>query len=118
MFSCRNARICYPNKNRFDQVYYEKPIKFEELRRLQVTRKPTDRALSPECKEALRWYCWKLAAPDRIYRELFLKNHTQRVFPVGHRGLLSCKQQSLLRDGGRDERNVIAGLFLSFISTT
>lgn len=59
----------------------------------------------------------------RVRRTVFTKNFsgrvTQRVFPVGHCGLLSCKQQSLLRvrlASGRRGWNVIAGLFLSFIS--
>lgn len=57
MFSLENAEMpVFANKNRsrFDQVYYEKPIKFEEHPGLHFIRKPTDRALSPECKEALR----------------------------------------------------------------
>lgn len=57
MFSLENVEMpVFANKNRsrFDQVYYEKPIKFEEHPGLHFIRKPTDRALSPECKEALR----------------------------------------------------------------
>jgi hypothetical protein len=76
------------DRSRFDQAYYEKPIKFEERpksarypTRLKAASRP--RFSSRNVKKRSADTVGNFGAPDRIYRELFLKNHTQRSLPGG-----------------------------------